>query len=208
MLSLSPRMDLFVFKFPKDFLPEELQEKYTRILSKDKSVITNPIDYLNESIQGITFPGIQELLVEQSQHSIQHPENRITRNHGVVDHRLNVEPQRQQVSYSPANPLAQITGEFTVTLRKNQGLYNYWMMYECIFHKSLKQFIGEAKDDVFYISILDEKGVEVARLKLFDPRIDGIDGLEFSYNKTDREEGTFDMKFRFNNIDFDLVENE
>ena len=75
MLSLSPRMDLFRFKFPKDFLPEELNEKYKRIISKNKAVIYEPIEYLNESIQGITFPGISDLLVEQTQHSPLHPEN-------------------------------------------------------------------------------------------------------------------------------------
>lgn len=205
MLSLSPRMDLFRFKFPKDFLPEELNEKYKRIISKNKAVIYEPIEYLNESIQGITFPGISDLLVEQTQHSPLHPENE-NYNKGIKSHRLNVEPQRTNVTYSPANPLSQITGEFTVTLRRCQGLYNYWMLYESIFYKTLKQYNRAGKDDVFYISIMNEDGIAVARLKLFQPRIDGIDGLEFSYNKTERENGTFDIKFRFNNIDFDIVE--
>ena len=31
MLSLSPRLDLFVFKFPKDFLPKEIEEKYPNL---------------------------------------------------------------------------------------------------------------------------------------------------------------------------------
>ena len=53
---------------------------------------------------------------------------------------------------------------------------------------------------------MNDDGIAVARLKLFQPRIDGIDGLEFNYNKTERETGTFDIKFRFNNIDFDIVE--
>ena len=64
MLSLSPRYDLFRFNFPIDFLPEEIEEKYSKILNKDPNVLINPIDYLNESIQGVTFPGIKELLVE------------------------------------------------------------------------------------------------------------------------------------------------
>ena len=37
--------------------------------------------------------------------------------------------------------------------------------------------------------------------------IDGIDGLEFSYNKLERQVETFDLKFRFNNIDFDIIKN-
>lgn len=204
MLSLSPRADLFVFRFPKDFLPAEIEEKYAKILTANKSVISNPIDYLNESIQGVSLPGISDLLVEQDQIS-DHPENHATQK-GINGARINIEPVRKNVSYSPQNILSQLGGEFTVTMRKNQGLYNYFMMYETIFYKSLKEYNNVTKqDDVFYIDILDESGKIISRIQLFQPRIDGIDGMEFSYNKLERQVETFDIKFRFNNIDFDTL---
>jgi hypothetical protein len=204
MLSLSPRLDLFVFRFPKDFLPEEIEKKYTILLNKEKSLIKTPIEYLNESIQGISFPGISDLLVEQQQIS-QHPEN-LNAQSGLKLKRVNVEPTRNNVTYSPNNILSQIGGEFTVTLRKNQGLYNYFMIYETIFHKVLKEYANVTKkDDLFEIDILDSTGKVIGRVKLFQPRIDGIDGLEFSYNKLERQVETFDLKFRFNNIDFDIL---
>jgi hypothetical protein len=204
MLSLSPRLDLFVFRFPKDFLPEEIEKKYTILLNKEKSLIRTPIEYLNESIQGISFPGISDLLVEQQQIS-QHPEN-LKAQSGLKLKRVNVEPTRNNVTYSPNNILSQIGGEFTVTLRKNQGLYNYFMMYETIFYKVLKEYDNVTKeDDLFEIDILDSTGKVIGRVKLFQPRIDGIDGLEFSYNKLERQVETFDLKFRFNNIDFDIL---
>lgn len=205
MLSLSPRLDLFVFKFPKDFLPEEIEKKYTLLLNKEKSPIRTPIEYLNESIQGISFPGISDLLVEQQQIS-QHPEN-LNAQSGLKMKRVNVEPTRNNVTYSPKNILSQIGGEFTVTLRKNQGLYNYFMMYETIFYKVLKEYDNVTKkDDLFEIDILDSTGKVIGRVKLFQPRIDGIDGLEFSYNKLERQVETFELKFRFNNIDFDIID--
>ena len=205
MLSLSPRLDLFVFKFPKDFLPKEIEEKYTKILNREKSVIRTAIDYLNESIQGVSFPGIADLLTEQTQHSPEHPENK-NKQEGLSAKRISIEPSRNNVSYSPKNILSQIGGEFTVTLRKNQGLYNYFMMYETIFYKALKEYTNVTKqDDFFEIDILDSTGRVIGRVKLFQPRIDGIDGLEFSYNKLERQVETFDLKFRFNNIDFDIL---
>lgn len=91
MLSLSPRYDLFRFNFPKDFLPKEVEEKYAKILAQDANVIHSPIDYLNESIQGVTFPGIKELLVEQDQSS-----KRLGK----------IEPGRKNVYSSSANPLS------------------------------------------------------------------------------------------------------
>ena len=203
-LSLSPRLDLFVFRFPKDFLPEEIEKKYTVLLNKEKGTIKTPIEYLNESIQGISFPGISDLLVEQQQIS-QHPEN-LNAQSGLKMKRVNVEPTRNNVTYSPKNILSQIGGEFTVTLRKNQGLYNYFMIYETIFYKVLKEYDNVTKkDDLFEIDILDSTGKVIGRVKLFQPRIDGIDGLEFSYNKLERQVETFDLKFRFNNIDFDII---
>ena len=125
---------------------------------------------------------------------------------GLHGKRISIEPSRSNVSYSPKNILSQIGGEFTVTLRKNQGLYNYFMMYETIFYKVLKEYDNVTKEDeLFEIDILDSTGKVIGRVKLFQPRIDGIDGLEFSYNKLERQVETFDLKFRFNNIDFDIL---
>lgn len=202
MMSLSPRFDLFVFKFPKDFLPPAVEEKYAKLINKDKAVITTPIDYLNESIQGVTIPGIADLTTEQSQ---------ISEHNGTAAKTskfMRTEPSHKNVTYGTKNPLDSISMEFTVTFRQNQGLYNYFMMYETIFYKVLKQFHGQYWDDVFYIDILDDHGVPSSRIKLFQPRVDGIDGLTFSYNKVERTVEQFSVKFRFNNIDFDFLPNE
>ena len=202
MMSLSPRFDLFVFKFPKDFLPDVVEEKYSKLINKNKSVITTPIDYLNESIQGVTIPGISELTEEQMQIG-EHETDAVKTNKF-----LRTETSRKNITYNTKSPLDQITMEFTVTFRQNQGLYNYFMMFETIFYKTLKQFHGMYWDDVFHLDILDDQGVPTSRIKLFQPRIDGIDGLTFNYNKVERTTETFDVKFRFNNIDFEFLPNE
>lgn len=199
MLSLSPRYDLFKFSLPKDFLPVEIEEKYTKILSRNAAVITTPIDYLNESIQGITFPGISELNIIQEQHG---------RNDGVrALGKLNVEPKHDINYRSSSNPLENIAKEFKVTFRMNQGLYNYFMLYESIFYKFLKtkQYVSEP---VFLVDILDETGKITSRIKLLDLLIDGIDGLDFTYSKVERDAGTFDVTFKFNNIDFVFIDDE
>lgn len=196
MLSLSPRYDLFRFSFPKDFLPTEVEEKYQKLLSKNQAVITTPIDYLNESIQGINFPGISDILVQQQQHS----SNEIGRKLG----RLNVEPKTDITYQNTFNPLDKINKEFKVTFRYNQGLYNYFMMYETIFHQICKP-INRGPEPVLFIELLSETGVASSRIIFKDVLIDGIDGLEFNFNKVDRESGTFDVTFKFNNIDFEFV---
>lgn len=196
MLSLSPRYDLFRFQFPRDFLPREIEEKYTKIINKDPGVLVSAIDYLNESIQGTNLPGISDVNISQQQHS----SNSLMRSSS----RLNVEPKTDIIHTSSSNPLDKINKEFKVTFRMNQGLYNYFMMYELLFHYICKPILRE-EEPVLYIELLDEDGVVKSRIKYMDCHMDGIDGLDFTFNKTERDSGTFDVTFKFNNIDFEFV---
>jgi hypothetical protein len=199
MLSLSPRYDLFRFALPKDFLPEEVEEKYAAIIRNNQAVITTPIEYLNESIQGINFPGVSDVVIQHTQHA----SNDIKRTLG----KLNVEP-KVDVSYqTPSNPLDKIEHTFKVTFRTNQGLYNYFMLYETLFHQICKP-IARPHHPVFYIELLNEVGEVTAKIIFKDVLMNGMDGMEFNYNKQGRESGTFDVNFKFNNIDFEFVENK
>jgi hypothetical protein len=202
MLSLTPRFDLFKFLLPIDFIPTEIDNKYREILLQNAGVIQSSIDYLNESIQSITIPGISDLNISQQQ--ISH--NKIKRTSERLG-RINTEPTHEQTYISADNPLAKISKEFKVTFRLNQGLYNYFMIYETIFYRYLKD-INHQQDKLFMIDILDETGKITSRIKLFDVFIDGIDGLDFTYSKVDRESNTFDVTFKFNNIDFVFIEED
>ena len=202
MLSLSPRYDLFKFSLPKDFLPKEIEEKYTNILSKNTAVISTPIDYLNESIQGVSFPAISDLNVSQEQHG----SNSIVRSNinenGLG--KINVEPKHNITHVSPENPLEKISKEFKVTFRLNQGFYNYFMLYETIFYKICKP-LRNGPIPVLFIDLMGSSGEVNARVKFIDCYLDGIEGLEFDYSKVERNAGTFDITFKFNTIDFDLI---
>ena len=199
MLSLKSRQDMYRLILPDELIPEEINEKYTKILNRNAAIITTPIDYLNESIQSITFPGISDLNIIQEQHG---------KNDGVrALGKINVEPKHDINYRSSSNPLENIAKEFKVTFRMNQGLYNYFMIYESIFYKFLKTkpYVSEP---VFMIDILDETGKITSRIKLLDLLIDGIEGLDFSYSKVEREAGTFDVTFKFNNIDFVFIDDD
>lgn len=199
MLSLSPRMDLFRFVLPKDFLPKEVEKKYYKLFQTNSTVLITPIDYLNESIIGITFPGISDINITQDQHG----SNQIVRKTG----KINVEPKHEIIHTSSDNPLEKIEKEFKVTFRMNQGLYNYFILYETIFYKICKPILFPSID-VLYLDILDCNGVVISRVKFMDCHIDGIDGIEFDYSKVERESGTFQVTFKFNNIDFEFIEKE
>ena len=198
-LSLSPRFDLFKFTFPKDFLPEEVEKKYAELLNREPGVVVTPIDYLNESIQGCNIPGMSELIIVQPQHETNTIKPRLNK--------TNVEPKHDINYLSSGNPLEKLGKEFKVTFRLNQGLYNYFMLYETIFHRYAKPEDVRPYDPVFLIDILNEDGTIVSRIKLKDVYIDGIDGLDFNYNKVERSGDTFDVTFKYNNIDFVFIVN-
>ena len=198
-LSLSPRYDLVRFHLPKTFLPPEIEQKYTAILNKDAYTTTTAIDYLNESIQGVTMPGINDLTVTQ----IQHGSNGITR----TSNRINVEASHEITYLTVENPLEKIEKEFKVTFRSNNGLLNYFMLYETAFWYACREYTWDC-EPVMYIELLNEDGTVLSRVKYIDVHFSGIEGLEFNYSKIDREANTFDITFKFNNIDFEYMINE
>lgn len=200
MLSLSPRYDLFRFALPKDFLHKEVYDKYNKIINKDPGVITDPINYLNESIQTITIPGISDILINQQQHS----SNNIKKSNIGLG-KINVEPKTDITYTSPRNPLDCINKEITINFRLNQGLYNYFMIFETIFYRICKPSEHEF-DPVFYIELLNEDGKIVSKILYTNVYIDGIEGIEFDYKKIDRNADSFNVTFKFDNIDFEFLE--
>lgn len=197
MLSLSPRSDLFRFVLPKDFIPIDIRNKYDAILAKNPGVITNTIDYLNESIQSITFPGIHDTIIQQMQHS----SNQIRR----TKNKTNVEPAVEINYVTPGNPLQKIDRSFKISFRKNQGLLNYFILYESIFYRICKPELYPA-DKILILDILGENGQVISQVQYLDCFIDGIDGLEFDYSKVDRNDDLFSIDIKFNNINFEILE--
>lgn len=205
MLSLSPRTDLYRFMLPDEFLPEEVDKKYKQLINKDAAVFTEPIDYLNESIQSITIPGISDINIEQNQTST----NPIIRSNGDAQGmgRINREPSHPNTYVGTNNPLEKINREFSISFRRNQNLYNYFMIYETIFHRVCKH-INYNDGDFFKIYLLNEDGVATSYIELQQCHINGIDGLEFDFSKVDRQADTFSVTWNFNNINFEFIDIE
>lgn len=200
MLSLSPRYDLFKISIPKTMIPTEVLNKYQEIINKNAGVITSAIDYLNESIKSVTIPGITDVLIEQTQHST----NSIIRSNNGNLKKINIDPSVNINYQSSANPLSKIEHTFKISFRLNQGLYNYFMIYESIFYQICKP-LNKGHEPVIILEILNEDGLAISKIKFIDVLFDGIDGLEFDYTKINRDNNQFDVTFKFNNIDFEIL---
>lgn len=200
MLSLPPRFDQFRFMIPKEFIPEVIRNKYDEIIAKNSNVFANSMDYLNESIRGIQLPGIENIIVEQQQVSHNGMEQNPTKG------KINIEPHHTNSTLISGNILSKIANTFTVTFRQNQGLFNYFMLYETIFWRFCRpELYGNKDSDLFDVTFLDENALPTSRMILMQPEFNGISGLEFSYDKVSRESDTFEVGFTFNNIQFDFI---
>ena len=202
MLSLSPRYDLFRFHLPKTFIPPDVEAKYTKLLNSDSYTMTSSIDFLNESIQGVNMPGLNGLTITQQQHG----SNGIIRTDGSVK-RINVEASHDITYLGIGNPLEKIDKEFKVTFRANQGLLNYFMLYETAFYYACREYTWK-EEPVMFIELLSETGNAIAKIKFIDVHMEGIEGIDFNYSKIEREANTFDVTFKFNSIDFEYLINE
>lgn len=204
-LSLPPRFDLFEFSLPKDFLPEEIAAKYQLFLNKNAAVITTPIDYLNESITGISLPGLRDLVIQQPQVSF----NDITQHNKTTNSlgRINIEPHHDNTYKTPANILSNIDKELKVSFRLNQGLLNYFMMYETTLYHMCKPIDYKDGMEVFQIFVMNEEGVPMSKIVMEQMLVTGIDGLEFNYSKFERAAEEFEVTFSFNNINFQFINN-
>ena len=54
---------------------------------------------------------------------------------------------------------------------------------------------------------MDGDGVVTTKIRLKQPVVKGIEGMEFSSNKVERQGEEFNIEFAFNNIDFDFLPN-
>jgi hypothetical protein len=165
--------------------------------------MTSALDYLNESIQGVNLPGITDLVIQQQQHG----SNGIERMDYGGKRRINVETSHDINYLGTGNPLERIDKEFKVTFRTNQGLLNYFMLYETAFYYACKEYEWVC-EPAMYIEFLNEDGTVISKVTFLDVFMNGMDGLDFNYTKIDREANTFDVTFKFNNIDFEYFVNE
>ena len=195
-LSLSPRFDLSRLRLPKTFLPDVINTKYSKLLNERNNIISTPIEYLNESIQSVSIPGITDISVDQIQHEKQLPLN--TRGKTLT------RPAHEVTYVASTNPLSNIDKSISINFRMNEGFYNYFMIYETIFYIICDP--EECKPmDVVILDIFDDNGNVISKVKFFDVYVDSIDGIDFDYSNNERSTEVFSVNFKFNNIDFDLM---
>jgi hypothetical protein len=203
MFTLKSRKDGFRLLLPKEFLCEEIVDKYAQILQNQKSFILSPIAFLNETIQKVQVLGFNAGTIQQQQtsrgESITGNPNRFAQNrflHTTSDHTY-----RSEVS-----PLQLIDKTLNITFKHTLGYVNYFMIFENFWwlYSRDKQYNDMRLE--FTIDLLDNNEKVYSRIIIKDPIIDGIDMLDFDYTQPIAESGTFNVIFKYSNIDYQFID--
>lgn len=204
MLSLKGRQDNWRLLFDKDFIPDEITEKYTKVLNMRKSFITQPVDFINETIQKVQVLGFSGATFAQQQTTRNTPTRTADR---IAEN--NFQGSYDDVQYrAVTSPVSIIDKTLNVQFRMSQGYLNYFMLFESFFYKYCRDTSNEQLDTHFNIDIYNEFGEIYARIVLYKPVIDAMDMLDLDFTQSVAQSQTFQVTFKYSNIDFQFIETD
>lgn len=204
MLSLKGRQDNWRLLFDKDFIPDEITEKYTKVLNMRKSFITQPVDFINETIQKVQVLGFSNATFAQQQTTRNTP----TRNADRIAEN-NFQGSYDDVQYrAVTSPVSIIDKTLNVQFRMSQGYLNYFILFESFFYKYCRDTSNEQLDTHFNIDIYNEFGEIYARIVLYKPVIDAMDMLDLDFTQPVAQSQAFQVTFKYSNIDFQFIETD
>jgi len=172
---LNSRNDLFDFRFPRTFVPEEIAKKYEPYLNRiPGNLFENAIDFINYGIQGINIPAMGFEPVEQSD---------------------NPGRTRYFRGRSPMNKT--FDKQFTVTMQLMDGYINYWMMTDLLLyyhHGTTKQ----KHLDNLSLNISDAEGIIMTSISFEQPIMNQMSELTLNMAENVADFSTFDVNFYYN----------
>lgn len=192
---LNSKNNQFIFKFPRGFIYPEIEEKYNFYLKRLPTPFENITDYVNHTIQSVTFPSVSSDEVEQWVGRRTEVDDSNGSRRGITK---NPQYWRQSQDFEKVIPK-----EFTVNFKVADGYLNYWVLYE-----TYRMFLMiPNKADYFpdlYIMYLDREGYELLTATYKQPLIKSISEVEMNYSATAMEFRTFSLGFKYNNFDIEI----
>lgn len=178
---LNSRNNLFDFRFPRKFIPEEVAAKYKPYLNKiPGNLLAEPVDFVNYSIQGLNIPGVSFDPTTQADN------DGTTRYHrGAIPIQNTVERQ------------------FTVTFQLLDGYINYWIMMDTLLYYYART-TKEPYIQPLTLRILDSEGSSVAYMQFERVIMNSINELSLSMADNVAEFSTFEVTFFYNRLNLRL----
>ncbi len=187
---LNAKNNQFVFRFPKGFIYPEIEEKYNYYLKRLPTPFESITDYVNHTIQSVTFPSVASDEIEQW----------VGRKTGVDGKNVTKNPQywRQSLDLERVVPK-----EFTVNLKTADGYLNYWVLFETYRYYLMIPNTEDYFPDL-NLMYLDRDGYQMLTVDFRQPLMKGISEVEMNYSATAMEFRTFSVNFKYNTFDINV----
>lgn len=203
MFGLKSKIDGFRLRLPDEFIPEQINDKYAKILQDKHGFYYKPIDFLNETIQKVQVLGFNNGTVLQKQ---------VRRGEPTFDENKRVEQNKFMhaasdfVYRSPDNPLNLFDKVLNVDFRYTLGFLNYFILFESFFYQYSRDMKYTKFPEYFNVEIMNERGAIYSKIVLMNPIIDGIDMLDLDYTQPIAASKTFRVVWKYSNLDFQFLE--
>lgn len=164
----------FVIRFPYSFFYQEIHDKWNPVIKRLKLPYENLEDFMNASIQSISFPSLALETVDQQQ-------------------------QHFKIAYRPGKELEPLFDKnLTVTFKLSEGFITYWILFEQI-EKFIKLYeVKKPFWDPMYVSFLDHHGMELVAFSFEKIVPTGLSQFDISYATTAAEFNTFTLNLVYN----------
>lgn len=202
MLSLRSRQNGYRLLLPKNFICEELQEKYTDILREKHSFFMTPIDFINETIQQVEILGFNDATVSQQQTKTGKPmirQERIRQNEFQY-------PSTDFNYRKDVSPLSLVDRTLNIQFRHTIGYLNYFMLFENFWYLYSRDRTYDEMCHEFSIDLLNENGVIYSRIVVQDPMMNAMDMLSFDFSQPIAQSQVFKIEFKYSNFDYQILD--
>ena len=173
MSILNAKLNMYTIWFPRNFFYPEVEKRWTPIIKRLKLQYQTIEDFLNASVQNVTFPEMSLAPVNQPQTMF-------------------------NIKYRGGKELEPILDKnLTVTFKLMEGFIIYWMLFE-----QIELYQKYAEKDPFwpsmYVSFLDHHGFELLVFEFEKIVPTGMSQFNLSYATTAAEFNTFTLNMVYN----------
>lgn len=180
-MNLTTLNNQFHFSLPLDFIPTGSEERYMKLLGAKRKLYVSVLDYLNSTIQSITFPSI---------------------NFPIVNNPQNL--KRKQIQWKTVGNIYDLFDKtVTVTFLNVDSNINYTIILDILMNHYLN--VDKPYDDSLVITTLDEKRNALYHVQYRDVIWTGMSDNTFAYNDQTLQNKNFTATFTYNFIDFEYV---
>lgn len=180
-MNLTTVNNQFHFSLPLDFIPESREERYMDLLKAKRKLAPSVIDYINSTIQSVSFPSINFPVVNNPQ---------------IL--------KRKQIKWKTVGNIYDLFDDtITVTFLNVDSNINYIIMLDVLMNHYLN--VEKPYDSSIVITMLDQNRQALYHIQFRDVIWTGMSDNTFAFNDSAVQNKTFTATFTYNFIDFEYV---